>query len=146
MRTLRERVIHTLLFEAIAIAIMTPAFGALTGASAAHSGVLSVLISIGAVVANYGWTLAFDRWLPTRRRSFGQRLLQSIGLEAVITVYTIPLVMGLTGASFRTAVALDAAAVAFFLVYGMAYNAVFDAAIRRLERGRPVSSSGGSRS
>lgn len=144
MRTLRERVIHTLLFEAIAIAIMTPAFGTLTGASAAHSGTLSVLISIGAVVANYLWTLVFDRWLPTRRRSLGQRFLQSVGLEAVIAVYTIPLVMGLTGATFRTALALDAAALVFFLVYGMAYNAAFDAVMRHLERRARISSSGGS--
>lgn len=146
MRTFRERVIHTLLFEAIAVAIMTPAFGALTGASAGESGTLSVLISIGAVAANYLWTMVFDRWVPTRRRSLDQRFLQAAGLEAVIAVYTIPLAMGLTGASFRTAVALDAAALVFFLVYGMAYNAAFDAVMRRLDRRRAFSSSAGSRS
>ena len=144
MRSSRERVLHTLLFEIIAVAIMTPAFAAFTGASTAHSGTLSVAISIGAVMANYIWTLVFDRWVPTRRRSLGQRFLQAAGLEAIIAVYTIPLVMGLTGATIRTAVALDAAALVFFLVYGMLYNAAFDAVMRRLDPPQSVSSSGGS--
>ncbi len=134
MRSLRERIVHTTFFELIAIAIATPSIGAVTGASPADSGALSVSISVGAVVANYLWTLVFDRWVPTRRRSLGLRALQAAGLEVALAFYTVPLTMWFTGVNLTAALALDAAALVFFLVYGIAYNSVFDTVMRCLAR------------
>ena len=132
MRSLRERLIHTVLFEALAIAVVTPTVVGLTGAALADAGTLSIAVSVGAVVANYGWTMLFDRLVPTRRRGFGLRFLQAAGLEAIITAFTLPLILWFTGIGFWAAVALDLGGVAFFLVFAMLYNAAFDAVMLRI--------------
>ncbi|MDX7952450.1 chlorhexidine efflux transporter [Lichenihabitans sp. Uapishka_5] len=110
-----------------------PVIGLVTGASAVDSGTLSVLISVGAVVANAGWTFVFDRWVPTRQRGLRLRLLNAAGLELLIAAYTIPLTVLITGATLKAALALDAGAIVFFLVYSLLYNAAFDAAMLRLQ-------------
>jgi uncharacterized membrane protein len=132
MRSLRERIVHTALFEILALVIVTPTVSALTGAPVIASGLLSVLISAGAVVANYLWTWMFDRWVPTRRRGPLLRLGQAIGLELLLFVYTVPLVLLLTDLGLAQAVLLDLAGVFFFVLFGAAYNAAFDAAMVRL--------------
>ena len=132
MRSLRERLIHTALFEALAVVVVTPAVMGLTGAAVADAGTLSVVVSVGAVVANYGWTMLFDRFVPTRRRGLWLRFLQAAGLEAIIMAYTLPLILWFTGIGFWSAVALDLGGVAFFLAFAMLYNAAFDGVMLRI--------------
>lgn len=132
MRSLRERLIHTALFEALAIAVVTPAVVALTGAALADAGTLGIAVSLGAVVANYGWTMLFDRLVPTRRRGVWLRFLQAAGLEVLITAYSLPLILWFTGIGVWAALALDLGGVAFFLVFAMLYNAAFDAVMLRI--------------
>ena len=132
MRSLRERLIHTALFEALAIAVVTPAVVALTGAALADAGTLGIAVSLCAVVANYGWTMLFDRLVPTRRRGVWLRFLQAAGLEVLITAYSLPLILWFTGIGVWAALALDLGGVAFFLVFAMLYNAAFDAVMLRI--------------
>ncbi len=134
MRSRRERVIHAVLFEALAVAMVAPALTAITGAGLADTFLLSVLVSVGAVTANYIWTRLFDRWVPTRQRGGLLRLAQAIGLELILTTYTVPLFMLFTGSGLWEALVLDFSGVAFFIVFGAAYNALFDAVWLRIAR------------
>ena len=144
MRSTRERLLHTALFEAFAILIATPTVAWITDAPLGRAGLLSLLVSLGAMLANYVWTLIFDRLVPTRRRGLWLRAAQAVGLELIIAAFTVPLVLLLTDARIVQAIMLDLGGIGFFVLFGMAYNAAFDAVMLRVigrEKGRLRSSS-----
>ena len=144
MRSIRERVVHAILFEIIANVIVTPAAMLLTGAPLVSAGALSLAISLGAMVSNYLWTWLFDTFVPSRRRGIFLRVVQAVGLEAIIAAFSIPLIMAFTGVPFWQAAVLDVGAIGFFIVFTMIYNVVFDAIMLRVLATAAVSSSGGS--
>ena len=82
MRSTRERLLHTAMFEAFAILIATPTVAWITDAPLGRAGLLSLLVSLGAMLANYVWTLIFDRLVPTRRAGFGCAPLRRWGLSS----------------------------------------------------------------
>lgn len=133
MRSRRERVIHIVLFEIGAVAAVAPVIAWVTGTPLTRAGALSLVLSAIATACNYGWTFAFDRLVPTRSRSLGERIAQAVGLELIIGVFAIPLFVLLAGATPLRAVLLYLGGAGFFIVYSMAYNGLFDAIMRRVD-------------
>lgn len=133
MRSITERVIHTTLFELGAVAAVSPVIAWATGTALARAGALSLVLSAIATACNYGWTFAFDRLVPTRRRTLRERVAQAVGLEIIISVFAIPLFVLFAEATLLEAVLLDLGGAGFFVVYSMAYNLVFDRIMQRVE-------------
>ncbi|WP_165492751.1 PACE efflux transporter [Lichenihabitans psoromatis] len=133
MRSIKERIVHTLLFEIGAIASVSPAIAWMTGRSMAEASAVSLALSVVATICNYCWTIFFDRMFPTRHRNFLTRAAQAIGLEFIITLFAVPLFYFFAGATLLQAFILDFGSIGFFIVYAMAYNWVFDRVMLRIE-------------
>lgn len=129
MRSTRERLIHSVLFETGGVAIVTPLASWLTGHGMGDLGILALAISTFAMLWNLLWNKLFDRWVPTRRRTLVQRIAQSLGFELGILITTLPVVAWWLGIGLVEAFWLDLGFMLFFMLYALVYNTVFDAAI-----------------
>jgi len=74
MRSWGERVLHTTLFEAGGLVMVTPLASWLTGHGVGEMGLLAAALATFAMLWNLVWNRMFDRWVPTRRRSLMQRI------------------------------------------------------------------------
>ena len=133
MRSFKERIIHTVLFEIGAVAVVAPAIAWIAGTPLSDASAVSIALSIIATTCNYVWTMIFDHFVPTRRRSFTARAVQAIGFELIISIFAIPLFYFFAGATLLQAVILDVGSIGFFVVYAIAYNWVFDRVMLRIE-------------
>lgn len=131
MRSMRERLLHSLLFEAGGLVLVTPLAGWITGHGLGELGVLTVALATFAMLWNLGWNRLFDAWVPTRRRSLRQRLAQTFGFELGLLVMTLPLVAWWLGIGLVEAFWLDLGFMLFFMGYAMVFNSAFDAWMRR---------------
>jgi len=117
LRSARERLIQTLCFEALGLAIVCPLFAFFAGTSAGESLLVLVVLS----VAVMGWAAlyntAFD-WVELHRtgrvasdRPHGLRLVHGAGLEFSATLVTWPLIVWLTPLKGRPSVVFAGLAV-----------------------------------
>lgn len=135
MRSWKERLAHTLLFEALGLAIVIPASSALTGHDTGQIGPLAIFLATFAMLWNLVWNRLFDHWVPTRRRSLLQRGAQSLGFELGILIATLPVVAWWLDIGLVEAFWLDLGFMLFFLVYALVFNTAFDHYMqRRLQR------------
>ncbi|MFG6176823.1 PACE efflux transporter [Halomonas sp. THAF12] len=136
MRSWKERLTHTLLFEAGGLVMVTPLASWLTGHDMGEIGVLAVGLATAAMLWNLVWNRAFDALVPTRRRSLVQRFAQAFGFELGLLVMTLPAVAWWMDIGLMEAFWLDLGFMLFFLAYAMVFNTLFDLAMRRyLARG-----------
>ena len=127
---------HTLLFEAGGLVMVTPLASWLTGHGMDEMGALAVGLATAAMAWNLVWNRGFDALVPTRRRSVGQRFAQACGFELGLLVMTLPAVAWWLDIGLLEALWLDAGLVLFFLAYAMVFNTLFDVVMRRrLARG-----------
>lgn len=124
----KERVIHTLLFEAFALIsmivigmfVMDEEMGTMSG--------LAVVISITAMTWNYVYNVAFDKAFGEERitRTLMTRIWHGLGFEGGLVIFTLPLMMWWLDLDFMTALLLDLGAVIFFVVYAIVFNWLYD--------------------
>jgi len=130
MRTSKDRIRHTLLFEAIALAIVTPAGALLFDLSFASMGILSVLASLVATVWNYLYNYGFDhamlRLTGSTAKSLPLRVFHAVAFEAGMLAIMLPLVAWYLGISLYTAFMMDILLAAFFMVYAFIFNYAYD--------------------
>ena len=129
MRGTRRRVVHALVFEVIAIAIVTVAFAALTGADSGHSGVLAAACSLVAMGWNMAYNKLFESWearQAIRQRGVLRRAVHATGFEGGLVVLLVPLIAWWLDLGLWDALVLDVGLMVFFLLYGYAYNWLFD--------------------
>lgn len=131
MRSWRERLLHTTLFEAGGLVLVTPLASWLSGHGIAQMGLLAAVLATFAMVWNLIWNRLFDRWVPTRRRSLMQRVAQALGFELGLLVMTLPGVAWWLGIGLVEAFWLDLGFMLFFLVYALIFNSVFDLVMQR---------------
>ncbi|MBB3192303.1 PACE efflux transporter [Halomonas cerina] len=135
MRSWKERLAHTLLFEAGGVMMVTPLASGLSGHDSGRIGPLAVFMASFAMLWNLVWNRLFDHWVPTRRRRLDQRMAQALGFELGILVATLPVVAWWLGIGLGEAFWLDLGFMAFFLVYALVFNTAFDHFMqRRLQR------------
>jgi len=126
--TVKERILHSLLFEAIALCILMVAAKLFTAHNPTVVGGVAIVLSLLAMVWNYVYNLGFDRVFGQDRlsRKMGMRIAHGIGFEAGLLVVTIPLLMWVLQMDFWTVLILDLGVVIFFLVYSIIYNWAYD--------------------
>lgn len=126
MRTWKERVAHMSLFEVGGLLIVTPLASWLSGHGLLEIGGLAVVIATMAMLWNLVWNRLFDVWVPSRRRTFAQRLAQAVGFELGLLVTTLPLIAWWLEIGLVEALVMDVGFIVFFLFYAMAFNTLFD--------------------
>lgn len=126
MRSWKERVVHTSLFEMGGLLIAAPLASWLSGHGMLEIGGLAAVMATLAMLWNLVWNRIFDIWVPSRRRSFMQRLAQASGFELGLLTITLPLIVWWLGISLVEALVMDIGFIVFFMLYAMAFNTLFD--------------------
>ena len=127
-KSIKERFLHSLAFEVIAIAICVPLGAWLLGYSLAHIGLLTLMISLVAMMWNMVFNSLFDR---AQRRMGFERTLVARGVHAVIfeiglLLVVVPLAAWWLGIGLWEAFVLDIGIALFFLPYTFIFNWSYD--------------------
>jgi uncharacterized membrane protein len=127
-RSLKERFFHALGFEVLAIALCAPLGAWLLGYSLVHMGLLTLMISLMAMIWNMAFNALFDRaqlrW--GFRRTLGARVIHSLLFEVGLILAVVPLAAWWLGISLWEAFVLDIGIVLFFLPYTFGFNWGYD--------------------
>ena len=125
---IKSRVFHAVLFECIALLILIPASYLLTDEGSMAMSLVMVGLSLFAVIWNYIYNLIFDWKFGYDRlnRTLLLRVFHSCGFETGLIVLTLPVVAFALSISLMSAFLLEAAFFAFFFVYAIIFNWVYD--------------------
>ncbi|KLV07259.1 membrane protein [Photobacterium aquae] len=126
--TTKERILHSILFEVFALLILMGLASIFTQHNPAVVGGLSVAMSLIAMTWNYIYNLLFDRAFGTDRlsRKLGLRIIHGIGFEGGLLFVSVPVLMWVLKMDFWSVLILDLGLVAFFLLYAIIYNWLYD--------------------
>ena len=127
-KSVKERFFHALGFEVLAIAICAPLGAWLLGYSLAHMGLLTLMISLIAMVWNMLFNALFDRAQRRMgfRRTLGARAVHSVIFEIGLILAVVPLAAWWLDIGLWEAFVLDIGIVLFFLPYTFAFNWSYD--------------------
>ncbi len=132
LRSARERLLQTLLFEAGGLLLVTPMVGWLTGARAGESLALLAALSVAVMAWAALYNTLFDQ-LEARLagraasdRPHRLRVLHALGLEVSSVLVTWPVIVWLAGLGWWQALAVDIGLGLVYAVYGYVYHRLFD--------------------
>lgn len=133
-KSIGERVLQAVLFEALAIVLCTPLFAWLMGKSLFEMGMVTLLNCMLALIWNVVFNAGFDRLLARLhwRKNVGVRVLHAVLFESGLIVVSVPLIAWWLGMSLLQALLLDLGVLLFFLPYTYVFHWVYDAARQRL--------------
>lgn len=132
VRNLRERVIQTLWFELLGLALVAPLFAYFSGSTASDSVMLLVVLAIVVALWSGLYNSAFDlvelhlTGRVASDRPHRWRVLHTIGLEASAVVLTWPLVVALTELGWQQALFADIGLTFAYIAYGYVFHLAFD--------------------
>lgn len=129
MQGIKRRIVYVCLYEAIAIAICSVSFLALSNKGLGHAASLSVACSAIAVCWNLAFNAMFERWeavQSVRGRSLARRAAHAIGFEGGLIVLLVPLIAWWLEVSLLQSLLMDIGLSIFFLVYTFVFGWVFD--------------------
>lgn len=129
MRTTKDRIRHTLLFEGIAVVLSTVIATLILQNTVAEIGTLAIALSLVAMAWNYAYNLWFDRWqhhTPPNKRSFKMRVLHAAGFEGSLLTVSLPLVAWWLNMPLWHAFLSDVGFTLFFMLYAFVFNWMYD--------------------
>lgn len=130
MRSVRDRIRHALMFEAIGLAIVIPAGAYLFGLPAGHMGVIGVGSATVATIWNFFFNLGFDhamqRMVGHTHKGFGTRILHVALFEGGLLMILLPPIAWYLGITLMQAFVMDIAIVVFYVVYAFSFNLAYD--------------------
>ena len=129
MQGIKRRVFHTLSFEIIGLIIAVPLFAWVFGADLAHIGIMTVVMSLIAMMWNMTFNKLFELWEARQddhRRTVKRRIAHALGFEGGLLVATLPLIAWWMQMNLWQALLTDLGYMLFFLVYGFVFNWGFD--------------------
>ncbi|KVT18197.1 hypothetical protein BGV68_09090 [Burkholderia ubonensis] len=129
MQGLPRKITQAILYEAIAIACISPAIAALFGEGLVYSGALSATMSAIALLWNMVYNTLFERWEATRvqrTRTLGRRIIHACGFEGGLIFILVPVVAWWLDISWFDAFLVDLGLFAFFFCYAFVFQWVFD--------------------
>ena len=133
-RSVKERIFHACTFEFFAI-VFTMLIGIfLLNKPLNAMGVLSVLISVTALLLNIVFNWLFDRFFPfvNGDRPVKIRMLHAIGFEGTLVLFTVPMIAFFLKVSFVEAFMIEIGFLIFFLFYTYIYNWCYDKVRKKL--------------
>ena len=130
-RTNADRLRYVIFFEIVLIALLVPLGAFLLDKTIVDVGLLSVVLSIKAMMLGYFYNLYFDRIdaragrTPTQRSFFG-RIIHALGFEFSLVLTSIPLVMWWLELTFLQAVLMDIVVSSIVVVYTFLFTYCYD--------------------
>lgn len=124
-----RKLTQAILYEAIAIAVLSPALALIYDAGLAHTGALSLMLSASALIWNVLYNYVFEYWEARQahcRRTLRRRLLHSFGFEGGLVLLLVPLVAWWLSISWWTALVTDLGLFVFFFFYALVFQWAFD--------------------
>jgi uncharacterized membrane protein len=128
MRTTTERVLHAVIFEVAANALVFIILISWASAAPAQSALLTVVSSTLAMGWNYLFNLIFDNvQLRTGfKKDWRIRCLHAVLFEAGLLLVLIPFASWWLNITLLAALKLECGLVLFFLVYAYFFNLIWD--------------------
>lgn len=130
MRTLKDRLRHTVLFELLALSLVVVFGPMITGHGMKELGALGIMMSLLAMSWNLIYNWLFDLWDRRARnmapRGFGLRAVHAVLFEAGLLVAGIFIVAWWLEITLWAALILDVGFAVFFLIYAYVYNLAYD--------------------
>ena len=142
-KSIKERLAHALIFEVLAIAICAPLGAWLLGYPLAHMGLLTLMVSLLAMVWNMLFNALFDQAQHRMgfQRNVAARAVHALLFEIGLVLAVVPLAAWWLGISLWRAFVLDIGIVLFFLPYTFAFNWAYDSLRAQLLARRQASAS-----
>ena len=130
MRSRNDRLRLAISFEIIGLLLIVP-FGSLAfGIEMSHMGTLAIVGTLVATAYNYVFNLGFDhamlRWAGHVDKRLGHRVLHAVLFETGLAIIMVPFVAWFLDVSLWRALVVDAAFVAFYLVYTFVFHWAYD--------------------
>ena len=130
MRTVKDRIRHTLGFEIIGLIIFIPLASWLFGFNIESIGIITVVGSIIATLWNYAYNVLFDHGMLKIRgdvhKTVAIRILHALLFEGGLLLLFLPMIAWYLSISLWEAFKMDIAMATFYLCHGFVYNWVYD--------------------
>ena len=129
MSPTRRRIVQAVLYEGIAIAVVTPVLMLAFSHPPGSAFVLSVLMSSIALTWNFVFNSLFERWeaaQAVKGRSLARRVAHGVGFEGGLALILLPVMAYWLHVSLLEALVADLGLLAFFFVYTVVFTWVFD--------------------
>lgn len=129
MQGILRKTVQAVLYEGIALSLVTPALAWLFDRPLADSGALALVLSGLAMIWNIVFNQLFEAWVAQQKqpmRAARRRLGQAIGFEGGLLIFLTPLVALWLNISLWDALWTNAGFFVFFLGYSLAFNWGFD--------------------
>ncbi|MCP4875361.1 MAG: PACE efflux transporter [Gammaproteobacteria bacterium] len=147
LRTGKDRLRYTCLFELFLIVILAPISALVLQEQIVDVGVLAVLLSLKAMLFNLVYNWFFDHFdaragrIPTDR-TFFRRILHAVGFEISLLITSLPIVVWWLGLSILQALLMDIVVTSFVVLYTLVftwgYDRLFPVVQMPINRSRPV--------
>ncbi|MEO9382953.1 multidrug/biocide efflux PACE transporter [Chromobacterium phragmitis] len=127
-KKLGERILHAVLYEACAMALLVPLAALVLRKNMLHMGALALMMSTAAMLWNMVFNALFER-LERRfgwQRTVAVRSLHALGFEGGLVVLLVPLAAWWLDTGYWQAFLLDLGFFVFFLPYTYAFNWLYD--------------------
>ncbi|MFC0410189.1 PACE efflux transporter [Roseomonas elaeocarpi] len=130
MRTVPDRIRHTLSFEVIGLALIIPLGHLLFNLSHEAMGVVGVGSAVVATLWNYVYNWGFDRAMlrltGSVRKTLPVRVAHAVLFEAGLLVLLLPPIAWYLGMTLWDALVMDLAIAGFYVAYGFCFNWAYD--------------------
>ncbi|WED29433.1 PACE efflux transporter [Vibrio sp. DW001] len=132
--SLKERILHMVLFELIALILMVTLATLIIGKDASKMAGLAVVLSLIAMGWNDIFNWSYDRLSGADRnaRTFKVRVLHCLGFELGIMLISFPVLMWALKLGFWAVFVMDIGVVMFFLLYSIGFNWLYDTIRQRM--------------
>ena len=131
IRTGKERLKFSCLFELTLIAILAPMGALVLEKQILDVGVLALVLSLKAMLFNLLYNWIFDLVdvragrIPTQR-NVPRRILHAVGFEVGLMITSLPIVVWWLGLSILQALIMDLVVTSFVVVYTFAFTWSYD--------------------
>ena len=129
MKPFLRRVLQAVLYEGIAIAVVTPTLAIAFSHPAGSALALSVVMSSIALSWNYLYNTLFERWesrQTIKGRSLARRITHGVGFEGGLALILLPVMAYWLDVSLWDAFLADMGLLAFFFFYTVGFTWAFD--------------------
>lgn len=132
MRSVTNRIFHTISFELLGLAIVTPIGAWVLGKPLHEMGMVTLAATMLATFWNYFYNLGFDKAMMRLRGSPIKtpliRLIHALVFELGLLALIVPMAAWWLGIAMMQALILDLGLAGFYLVYAMLFNWAWDRA------------------
>lgn len=124
-----RRIVQAILYEGIAIAVVTPVLAVAFNHPPGSAFVLSAVMSSIALAWNYLFNSLFERWearQTIKGRSLARRIAHGVGFEGGLALILLPVMAWWLNVSLLEAFIADMGLLAFFFFYTVGFTWGFD--------------------